>query len=413
MRSPSLRRFQVRGTVLFILGTAFLNLAGVGIIAPVLPFITGRYTDPQNTAFVGSLLFTAYSLFQFLATPTLGALSDRFGRRPVMLISLFGSAIGYFLLGIGGSIWMLFAGRIIDGITGGNLATIYAYATDITEPQNRTRFFGMLGAAGALGFVFGPALGFVTYSVTQSEASPLYAAGVLTLLNVIWGYFAMPESLPPERRETSLSLASLNPVRQLVAVFSLPQVRLLLVATFLWAMSFAALQSNMSFFAEAEFQWDATRTNLIFLLVGIVVVITQGLIVPRVLPILGEERMTLLGLGSIVTSFLLIALSPTVGGEYLMLLGNMPAAFGNGLIVPSLTAILSRSVGVREQGRIQGGNQAVQALARSIGPIWAGAAFTSITHSSPYLIGAVGLLLAALIFQMARQEPKPKRMPIG
>jgi MFS transporter, DHA1 family, tetracycline resistance protein len=378
MNSPSLRRFQVKGTVLFILGTAFLNLAGVGIIAPVLPFITGRYTDPQNTAFVGSLLFTAYSLFQFLATPTLGALSDRFGRRPVMLISLFGSAVGYFLLGIGGSIWMLFAGRIIDGVT------------------------GLLGAAGALGFVFGPALGFVMYSVTQSESSPLYAAGVLTLLNVIWGYFAMPESLPAERRETSLSLAQINPVRQLIAVFSMPQVRLLLVAIFLWAMSFAALQSNMSFFAEAVFQ-----------LVGIVVVITQGFIVPRLLPILGEERMTILGLSSIITSFLLIAISPTIGGEYLMLLGNIPAAFGNGLIVPSLTALLSRAVGVREQGRIQGGNQAVQALARAIGPVWAGAAFTAITHSSPYLIGAVGLFLATVIFQMARQEPKPKRMPTG
>jgi MFS transporter, DHA1 family, tetracycline resistance protein len=413
MNSPSLRRFQVKGTVLFILGTAFLNLAGVGIIAPVLPFITGRYTDPQNTAFVGSLLFTAYSLFQFLATPTLGALSDRFGRRPVMLISLFGSAVGYFLLGIGGSIWMLFAGRIIDGVTGGNLATIYAYATDITESQRRTQFFGLLGAAGALGFVFGPALGFVMYSVTQSESSPLYAAGVLTLLNVIWGYFAMPESLPAERRETSLSLAQINPVRQLIAVFSMPQVRLLLVAIFLWAMSFAALQSNMSFFAEAVFQWDATRTNLIFLLVGIVVVITQGFIVPRLLPILGEERMTILGLSSIITSFLLIAISPTIGGEYLMLLGNIPAAFGNGLIVPSLTALLSRAVGVREQGRIQGGNQAVQALARAIGPVWAGAAFTAITHSSPYLIGAVGLFLATVIFQMARQEPKPKRMPTG
>lgn len=411
MHLPFLRRFQVQGTVLFILGTAFLNLAGVGIIAPVLPFITADYTHPQDTAFVGSMLYTSYALFQFLATPTLGALSDRFGRRPVLLISLFGSAIGYFIFGIGGSLLMLFAGRIIDGVTGGNIATIYAYAADITEPQQRTRFFGMLGAAAALGFVFGPVLGFITLSLTGLESSPLYAAGTLTLINVAWGYFAMPESLAPERRETSIDLASLNPLRQLVAVFSMPSVRLMLIATFLWAVSFAAMQSNLSFFAEAEYHWDATQTNVIFLLIGFVVVLTQGFGVPRLLPVLGEERMTLLGLGGITTGFLLIALSPALGGQWLMLFAVIPAAFGNGLIVPSLTALMSASVSVREQGRIQGGNQAVQALARAIGPLVAGAAFTSITHSAPYLIGAAGLFLAAVIFEMSRRTPKLKRIP--
>src|SRR5258708_3106541 len=169
-------RKPASGTVFFILFTAFLNLAGVGILNPIVPFIVGKYVARADGAFVVSLLFTSYSLCQFLAVPTLGALSDRFGRRPVMLISLLGSAAGYLIFGLGGALWVLFLGRIIDGLTGGNIATIYAYGADITEPKDRTHFFGLLGAAAGMGFVMGPALAALLYKLTNTFQPPLIAA---------------------------------------------------------------------------------------------------------------------------------------------------------------------------------------------------------------------------------------------
>jgi MFS transporter, DHA1 family, tetracycline resistance protein len=388
-------------TVLFIVVTAFLNLSGVGIIAPVVPFLVGKYTTPENSAFVGSLLFTAFALFQFLASPTLGALSDRYGRRPVLLVSLLGSAVGYFMLGIGGSLWMLFAGRIIDGITGGNIATIYAYAADITEPQNRTRFFGVLGAASGMGFVFGPIVGGVSSALFQSSSAPLYLAGLLTLANVVWGYFAMPESLPHDRRVTDIPLARLNPFTQLLAVLNIPEVRMLLVGTFLWAMSFAALQANLSFLTEEQLGWDQNGTYLIFTIVGIVGIITQGGLVRRLQPVFGEARLSIGGMALMVIGFLLIATVAATHSPALLILGVIVTGVGNGLVVPSLSGLLSQLVSGSEQGRIQGGSQSVQALARVIGPIWAGWAYTQISGGSPYLMGAAGLFIAAVTVAVA------------
>src|SRR5258707_6874907 len=189
--------------VFFILFTALLTLAGVGILTPIVPFIVGKYVARADGAFVVSLLFTSYSLCQFLAVPTLGALSDRFGRRPVLLISLLGSAAGYLIFGLGGALWVLFLGRIIDGLTGGNIATIYAYGADITEPKDRTHFFGLLGAAAGMGFVMGPALGGLLYKLTNSFEAPLYFAAALTLANTVWGFFAMPVSPKPDKRGQS------------------------------------------------------------------------------------------------------------------------------------------------------------------------------------------------------------------
>ncbi|MBZ0286615.1 MAG: MFS transporter, partial [Anaerolineae bacterium] len=274
-RTPPARSVT-RFTRWFILITGFLNLTGIGIINPVVPFIASSYVDRKDGALVVALLFTTYSLCQFLAVPTLGALSDRFGRRPVLLVSLLGSAVGYFLFGIGGALWMLFLGRIIDGLTGGNLATIYAYAADITEPDERTQFFGQIGAFAGLGFVVGPALGGLVYTLTGNISAPLYFAAVVTLANTLWGFFVMPESLAPEGRATEIPLARLNPLTQLMNVLRLPQLRLLLVGIFLWALAFAMLQSNLSYLTEDRLGWTPEGTSSIFFVVGLVGILTQG-----------------------------------------------------------------------------------------------------------------------------------------
>jgi MFS transporter, DHA1 family, tetracycline resistance protein len=385
-----------RFTIWFILITAFLNLAGIGVINPVVPFITSAYVEKKDAAFAVALLFTTYSLCQFIAVPTLGALSDRFGRRPVLLVSLLGSAVGYFLFGLGGALWVLLLGRVVDGLTGGNIATIYAYAADITEPKKRTEFFGMVGASAGMGFVIGPAMGGVIYKLTGNIASPLYLSAVLTLANVIWGYFVMPESLTPNRRDTAISLVRLNPFSQLLDVFRLPQLRLLLLGIFMWTLSFAMLQSNLSYLTEDRLGWSPDGTSMIFFVVGLVGIVTQGVLVRRLVPRLGEARIALVGFASQATGFIIISIVTVNGSVPLLFIAVAFVALGNGLITPSVNSMASAAVSVKEQGRVQGGNQSVQALGRVLGPLWGGWSYGSLGQAVPYLTGAAGLALGAL-----------------
>lgn len=401
------------GTVPFILITAFLNLAGVGIINPAVPFIAGKYVVRADGAFTVALLFTTYSLCQFIAVPTLGALSDRYGRRPVLLVSLLGSAVGYFIFGLGGALWMLFLGRIIDGLTGGNIAAIYAYGADITEPKDRTRFFGLLGASAGMGFVVGPALGGVVYNVTGSTAAPLYFAALVTLANTIWGFFVMPEVLPVERRDTSIDLARLNPFVQLRNVLVLPQLRLLLLGVFLWTLAFAMLQSNLSYLTEDRLGWQPDATSAIFFVVGSVGIITQGILIPRLLPRFGESRLAIGGFLSFILGFLLVAAVALTGIIPILFLAVIFTALGNGLITPSITGLLSQAVTVREQGRVQGGNQSVQALGRVLGPLWGGTVYGKLGPSAPYLSGAFGLTLAALTVLAAIPKLESHRLKMA
>ncbi len=386
-----------RNTIAFILLTAFFNLAGVGLIVPIVPSLVSHYVPAQRIDFTVAILLTSYSLCQFIAVPTLGALSDRFGRRLILLVSLLGSAVGYFILGIGGALWMLFLGRIIDGLTGGNIAAIYAYAADITEPKARTKFFGQLGASAGFGFVIGPAIGGLIYRLTGGiDAAPLYFAGFMTLANVVWGYFAMPESLTPEHRAEYIPLARLNPLTQLVHVFRFPQLRLLLLGVFLWTGAFAVLQSNLSSLTETHMGWSPDGTSLIFFFVGSIGILVQGVLIPRLLPRYGEIKLTITGLVSLAIGFAFLTMLAVTLLPALVFVAILFTAIGNGLVTPTITGLLSQSVGPREQGRVQGGSQSVQALARVIGP----AAVSVILGINdqllpvPYLSAAIALLLA-------------------
>lgn len=385
-----------RNAMIFILVTAFLNFAGIGLIGPVSPFLLGLYiTSPQELAFANSLLFTSYSLFQFLAVPGLGALSDRYGRRPLMLICLFGSAIGYLMFGIGGALWMLFLGRIIDGITGGNLGVIYAYIADITAPQDRTRYYGLIGAVSGLGFIVGPVLGGI-FSGIGGPTAPVYFAAAVTLVNVVWGYFAMPESLSPEKRTTSIRIVQLNPFGQLVGIFKIPQLRGLLIAVFFVVVPFAALQANLSVLTKDWLNWTASEVSLLFSLVGIVGVIVQGGLIRRLVPRFGEIKLTIAGAVLMIAGFLLMALVPGTQSAALAMIATAVFAAGNGLATPSLTSLVSQTVSPREQGRIQGGNQSVQAMGRVLGPLWGGYMYVQIGAPSPYWAGAIMFVVALI-----------------
>src|SRR5437868_5222662 len=182
-----------RGALFFVLATSFLNLMGVSIIAPVAPYLAQRY---GADAFTVGLLFAANSFFQFLAMPGLGALSDRYGRRPILLLSLFGSAVGYLLFGLGGALWVLFFSRILDGVTSGDVGAILAYIADISDPEDRIKYYGWIGAVSGFGFVVGPAIGGLLSRM--SYEAPFYAVAAITFANTLWGLVQLPESLPPE-----------------------------------------------------------------------------------------------------------------------------------------------------------------------------------------------------------------------
>jgi len=384
-----------RFSLIFILVTAFLNLAGVGLTGPVSPFLVGQYVqDPNQLALANGLLFTSYSLFQFIAVPGLGALSDRYGRRPVLLICLVGSALGYLIFGIGGALWMLFLGRIMDGVTGGNLSAIYAYVADLTEPDQRTRYYGLLGAVSGMGFVVGPAVGGALAKIGGPTA-PVFFAAVVTLLNALWGYFVMPESLVLSRRSESITLRQLNPFSQLMGIFQLPQLRWLLIAILLWALPFAALQSNLSLFSKDILGWQAADVAVIFTVFGLIGVLVQGGLIRILLHRFSETRVAIIGGISMTIGFGLLALVAVVPSGTLILVGTAVFALGNGLFNPSLTGLLSQGVSPREQGRVQGGGQSVQAVGRVLGPLWGSMVYVSIGMGAPYWTGAIMFLVGA------------------
>lgn len=396
MQSAPTPSTRSRATIGFILLSAFVNLMGIGIITPVLPALTGIYTAPQDTVLVGSLLFTAYSLFQFISVPTLGALSDRFGRRPVLLVCFIGSAIGYLISGIGGTLFMLFLGRIIDGVTGGNIAAIYAYAADITDDKDRTRFFGLLGAFAGFGFVVGPALGGIVYRLTGELAAPFIFSALVTLITVIGIYFYMPESLSPERRDPRISLSKLNPLVQLVGVFRIASLRLLLIGIFLWMLPFAMLQANLGFLVQDQLAWLPDQVSLMFTLIGLVQIVVQGGVIRVLLRRMGEANVAIAGLLLICVGMTLTAITISTRIEPIIFIAIVATACGNALTIPTTTGLLSRAASMREQGRVQGGNQSVQALARVIGPVYGGWGYSFFGPALLYLSGAGLTALAAV-----------------
>ncbi len=392
-----------RGAVLFLLIGAFVNFAGIGIVNPVLPYVMADYTTPENRALLIGLLTTIYSLAQFLAVPVLGALSDRYGRRPVLLISFLGTAVGYLIFGLGGALWLLFLGRIIDGITGGNIAAIQAYSADISDAKERTHLFGLIGAVGGLGFVIGPALGVLILNITQEPLAVIYAAAVATLILPIVGFFTLKESLPAEQRAAEIGLARMNPFSQLRQSFGIAQIRQLLLVTFIWGAIYALLQGNLSYFTQDHLAWTVDETSLLFFVGGLFTVLGQGFLIKRLLPILGEAGMALTGFVLFALSYALIVWVSVGAGANWMYLALAVGGIGVGLINPSLSGLLSLAVEPNEQGRVQGASQSLQALSRVIGPLWAGWIYQQIGAGAPYFSGIILLGFAIGVMLLARK----------
>ena len=388
---------------LFITFSAFLAVIGIGIIIPVIPFIVQQYVpgaDAKRIAFDVGLMTSIYSLCQFFAAPGLGALSDKYGRRPILLMCLVGSAIGYVLFGLGGSLTVLYIGRIIDGLTGGDISTMFAYIADVTKPEERGKLFGFIGAVVGVGFMIGPSIGGLVSKISLS--APFYLAAGVTLLNAAFGYFVLPESLKKEHRMTDFSLHHLNPFAQLQSVLSNVTIRTLLFLGFFYFLPFAQLQGIGGVFSKDVLHWDPTNIGFMFLIVGIVDIFTQGVFSHQLMTRFGELKLTVAGLGITGIAYALNASNVLFHSGLFAYFNIILFAFGGGLIEPALGSLISRAADPKEQGRVQGANQSLQSITRIVGPLLA-AFLYSIGASVPYIVCAL-LSLVALFYVQTKYK---------
>lgn len=341
--------------LLFGLASVVLYGVGFGLTAPVVPFLVQSYVkSPGEQAAAVAMLTFAYAVCVFLAAPGLGALSDRFGRKPVLVICLLGSAAGYIIFGIGGALWVLFAGRIIDGITGGNISTILAYFADITTADQRTQYFGWAGAAAGIGTIIGPSIGGVLANF--GYAVPMYFGAVITLINAAFGAVYMSESLKKENRIDKITFKRLNPIIQLVNIFSIKNLKWIFIAIFLLGVPSGSLQALFSQFAKDTFLWGPSLIGLMFSLLGFLDILTQSLIMPKLLIKMKVHQIAVLGMVSEIIAYGFIAASGIFSYFPLFIAGTVIFGFGDAIFGPSVNGIASSAVSSKEQGRIQGGS---------------------------------------------------------
>ena len=352
-----------RSPLLVIFITVFIDLVGFGIVIPVLPYYVEGTKFNATPRTVG-ILFASYSVMQLIFSPILGRLSDKYGRRPILFFSLLGTSLGFLILGFATTLWMLFLGRIIDGITGGNISTAQAYIADVTTPENRAKGMGLIGAAFGLGFIFGPAIGGILSQ--WGIGVPFLFAGGLAFANALLLYFTLPETVTPDH--PARTSAATGRWSQLVEAVRQPRLAYVLAIYFLFIVAFSIMTTSFALFTMYRFGFDASHNGYLFMYVGIIGAIIQGGLIGRLVKMFGE--MTLVIVGALLFTLSLFAI-PLIGqgaGLPLLLLVGGTFALGNSLATPSLQTLASKSVGRGEQGGVLGVVQSVASLARAVGP---------------------------------------------
>jgi DHA1 family tetracycline resistance protein-like MFS transporter len=387
MRQPS------KHALAFIFLTVLIDTIGFGIIMPVMPQLivelTGE-TVPHATLLAGGLL-TTYAVLQFMCGPVMGNLSDRFGRRPVLLASLAAFAFDYALMGFAPTIAWLFLGRAIAGIAGAVYSPAMAYIADVSTPEKRAQSFGVMGAAFGLGFILGPSLGGLLGEL--GPRAPFFAAAALGALNFFYGVFVLPESLPPERRR-KFEWKRANPLGTLTALRRYPAVIAIAGAVFLWQLAHQVYPATWSFFATIRFGWSPAMIGGSLAFVGVLMAFTQGYLTGKVVPRIGEYRAALIGMGSGLLSMLAMAFATQTWGAYsALLVGAL-----QGLAYPSMNAIMSKQVPPDQQGELQGGVSSMMSLTTIVGPLIMTQSLGrfSDAHAWIYFPGAAFLLAAML-----------------
>jgi multidrug resistance protein len=391
-----------RSPLFLIWVTVFVDLVGFGIVIPILPLYAERHgASPLEVG----LLLASYSAMQFVFAPILGSLSDRVGRKPVLAVSLYGTALASFTLGLASgwehSLWLIFVARILDGVTGANIAAAQAYVADVTTAEKRAKALGLLGMAFGLGFVLGPAIG--GFLAAVDVALPFYVVGVIALANATAMLFRLPE---PERHISYATDAS-SRYSRLTAALRSPKTRLLLVVVLLATTAFSAMEATLALLLKDRFDFDAPHTAWLFAYVGVVMAIVQGGLVGPLVERVGERPLVVFGTLMLAVALVLLGL-PLPESIGLLLGGLGLLALGSGLLTPATTSLLSRSTPATQQGSALGVGQSMTAIGRIAGPLLGGALY-HFGWGAPYY-AAAGVMTAALVIAVyynATVEPLP------
>ena len=393
----------------FIFITILIDVIGLGIIIPVLPSLIKQLTGSNITdaARYGGWLLFAYAVMQFLFSPVIGALSDKYGRRPVLLFALLGLGIDYVFQAFSPTILLLFIGRIIAGITGASFTTATAYIADISTPEKRAQNFGMVGAAFGVGFIIGPSIGGlcsylgarigVSGGFDWSVRLPFIVAACFSIINLIYGYFVLPESLLPENRR-ALDWKRANPIGSLAHLRKYPIVSGLVVSFFLLFIASHAVQSNWAYYTIYKFKWDSLMVGLSLSVVGLLVGLVQGGLIRYTMPKFGEKNSVYIGFILYVIGMLLFAFA---NQGWMMFAILIPYCLG-GLGGPALQGIISNQVPANEQGELQGALTSLMSVTSFIGPLMMNNLFAYFTgKSAPFIFPGMPFILGAVLITIA------------
>ncbi|UUV20568.1 TCR/Tet family MFS transporter [Paenimyroides aestuarii] len=381
----------------FIFITMLIDIIGIGIIIPVIPKLLQElnHSDISEAAQLGGWLAFAYAFTQFLCAPLMGSLSDRYGRRPVLLISLMAFAVDYLVLALAPSVPWLFVGRIVAGITGASISTAMAYISDVSTPENKAKNFGLVGAAFGIGFIIGPVIGGLLGQF--GSRVPFYAAAALCFVNFVYGYFVLPESLQPDKRR-SFEWKAANPIGSLLRLKKFPNIIGLVAAMFFMYFASHAVHGNWSFYTMYRYNWDERMVGISLGVIGLLVAIVQGGLVRYINPRIGNGKSILLGYSINCLGLILIAFASK---EWMVFVFLIPYCLG-GLAGPAIQSEITNHVPPNEQGQIQGTLASLNSATATFGPLVMTSIFYYFTHdSAPFIFPGAPFVLASILMLFA------------
>ena len=403
-------RTSNRAWIMLIVLT-MLTVIGMTVVLPVLPFVVLQYVSHEHdlAIWVG-VLEAVNGLCAFLAAPLLGRLSDRFGRRPVIIAAAFGGALSMALFGIGGALWVLVLARVIQGLTAGDLPALFAYLADITPPEKRAQRFGLLGALSGIGMMIGPAVGGLLAAV--SLQLPVFLTAAVGLTIAILSIFLLPESLKPQNRAKSISLRQVQPFAVFKDAFGRKELRALMIGFGLLALPFGFFVNNFSVLALDSIQWGPTQIGLLTAGVGIIDILIQGVLLAILLPRIGERGVIVSGIVTQMLGLAGLAIVASVFAQpWVFIVGALLLAAGQGASQAALDGAMSNAVGDDEQGWLGGATQSLNAAMSTVAPLIAAALYTTVSHAAPYWLGGVLMIIAAIVVAKAHIPNSAKITP--
>jgi len=387
-----------------------VDLIGFGLYIPLLPFYAEHF---GASPFIVGLSMATFSFAQFISAPLWGHLSDRKGRRPILMIGMAGSVISYLWLGFTDSLWMIFAARALNGLMAGNISAAFAYMADVTTRENRAKGMGLVGAAFGLGFIVGPAIGGILAGSDPANAdfqAPAFAAAGLSAVAFIMTISFLKESLPADARERLSALPRKKPITQLRESLAHPTMGRLLVLIFLSTFVFAGLETTFAMWSRRSFGWGPEQNGYLFAFVGITSAVVQGGLVGRLANKFGERALVLQGAMALAIGVLLI---PFADNLPVLLIAMMIAGYGFSIITPSLNSLVSLQASENEQGSVLGVTRSASTLARVAGPAWAGMLFSVLGRDWPYFGGAMVMVIVIVLAWKVRPHVRVSKASAG